>query len=104
VHVDVRDRADIPLHKFTTTNEGKSVEVRGHLSIRHAILSSNSSSDDDDDDTIISMQLPPSKIRYSQDSIRSRFPNHVEIGKTLDDICDGNSSIDDLSVMSVVKK
>jgi hypothetical protein len=105
----VRDIAAIPLHKFTTTNGGKSVEVRGHLNIRNAIISSNSSSDDsstddDDDANIKSMKLLPSKIRYSKDTIGSRFYNDVEIGETLDNICDGNMAIDDLPAIHVAKK
>jgi hypothetical protein len=77
-YLDVTDIDDIPPHRFTASNGGKSVEIRGDPCSRHAISASGSS-----------MELWPSQIRYSHDSIGCKFQDGVNIGKTLDDIYDG---------------
>lgn len=55
------------------------------------------------------MKLKPSEIFYSQDSINGYFDSksnhrHIKIGQTLDDICEGRCSIDDIPTISVVVK
>ncbi|XP_045206644.1 uncharacterized protein LOC123558865 [Mercenaria mercenaria] len=51
----------------------------------------------------MALQLWPSEINYSQDSISCHFSNYKLIGETLDDLCESRLSVSDIVPISVKK-
>lgn len=49
------------------------------------------------------MELHPSEIRYSQDSIRYSFRGGKRIGETLDNICEQRTKIEEIPAMLVTR-